>query len=108
MAASRGWVPRSEGRLAKSGERVSKSDGREWIGANNGRDAWVEQQVKELERRVRTSGQGGEGPGCLWDSGRSDPTPAKLPSLVTKRNDREVAENEKESEENRVAQYTLL
>ena len=108
MAESRGWVPRSEGKLAKSDERVSKSDGRDWIGANNGRDAWVEQQGKEMERGVGTSDQGGDKPVCYGTRVGRTQLRRSFPSLVTKKNSREVAENERECEENRVAQYTLL
>ena len=89
-------------------ERVSKSDGREWIGANNGCDAWVEQQGKEMERRVLTSAQGGDVPGCLRDSGRSDPTPAELPLFGHQEKRQRGCENERESEESRVPQYTVL
>ena len=99
---------RSEGRVTKLDEKVSKSEGRDWIGASNSRFAWVEQQGKEMERGVGTSNQGGDELVCYGTRIGRTQLRRWLASLVTQEKRQRVAENEREREENRVAQYTLL
>ena len=101
MAASRGGVPRSEGRLAKSNERISKSEGRDLIEASSGRFGWVKQQGKEMECGVGTSEQGGDGPVCYGTWICRTQLRQWFASLVTQEKRQRVAENERERERER-------